>query len=93
MRLLEVGSNHRRNIKKLADSVVRAWEKDDINKFELAWLTQLSSDERLLAKLYKGSQKYEIYGGDGNEPLLDSAATYAKAFNILSKIESRANIR
>ena len=55
MRLLEVGSNHRQDIKKLADSVVRAWEKDDINRFELAWLTQLSSDERLLAKLYKRS--------------------------------------
>ena len=86
MRLLEVGSNHRRNIKKLADSVVRAWEKDDINRYELAWLTQLSSDERLLAKLYKGSQKYEIYGGDGNEPLLDSAATYASAYSILMDV-------
>ena len=86
MRLLEVGSNHRRNIKKLADSVVRAWEKDDINRFELAWLTQLSSDERLLAKLYKGSQKYEIYGGDGNEPLFDSAATYASAYSILMDV-------
>lgn len=90
MKLLEVASNHRRNIRQLADGIVLAWEKDDINRFELAWLTQLSSDERVLAKLYRGSQKYEIYGGDGNEPFLDSAATFANAFNILSRIKKRA---
>lgn len=91
MRLHEVYKDHRRDIGNIARSIVQVWEKDDINRYELAWLTQLSSDERLLAKLYKGGQKYEIYGGEGNEPLLDSAATYAEAFNILTKIGSRSN--
>ena len=89
MQLHEIYKDHRRNIKELADAIARVWEKDNICSLDIAWLNQLSTDERLLAKLLKGSQQFEIYGGDGNEPFLDSAATYALAYNILSKIGKR----
>lgn len=89
MRLHEVYKDHRRDIGSIARSIVRVWEKDKISGFEVAWLTQLSSDEHLLGKLLKGSQRFKEFGGDGNEPLLDSAATFAHAYNILSKIGKR----
>jgi len=87
MRLHEVGSNHRRNTRELADNIVRVWGKDDISCKEIHWLTQLSSDEHLVAKLYKGSQQYEIYGSDANEPFLNSASTFARAYSILSGLD------
>lgn len=86
MRLHEVHRNRVRNVNQLAQTVIRVWEKERSNELAMAWLVQLSSDERLLDKLYAGSQRFEVFGGDGNEPFLDSAADCACAFNILSKI-------
>lgn len=86
MRLHEVHRNPIRSVNQLAQTVIRVWEKERSNEFAMAWLVQLSSDERLLARLYKGSQRFEVFGGDGNESFLDSAADCACAFSILSKI-------
>jgi|GEM_PF-2404522 hypothetical protein len=89
MLLHEVGKNYRRNIKDQAQGIVQTWEKEQLNRYAMAWLIQLASDERLLGKLLVGSKQYKLYGGDGNESFLDSAATYAHAYNILSKIRDQ----
>lgn len=86
MRLHEVGNLQYRNVKETAQAIVHAWIHQRSNERVMAWLYQLSSDEHLLAKLLKGSRQYDIYGGDGNEPFLDSAFIHSSAFNILSKL-------
>lgn len=89
MRLHEVHKNRVRSVNQLAQTVIYVWEKERSNKWAMAWLVQLSSDERLLSKLYAGSQRFEVFGGGGNEPFLDSAADCARAYSILAILSTR----
>jgi hypothetical protein len=86
MRLLEVSSDQISSIKELANSVVDTAKKDGLNRWELAWLIQLSSNVVLMRRLYKGSQNYNAYQQHSNDALIDTAYTFARAYSILSQI-------
>jgi carbohydrate-selective porin OprB len=88
MRLHEVGRNQFSSTMELARAVIYAWEHQQSNRLITLWLNQLSSDERLLNRLYRASKRYKIYGNDDNEPFLDSSAICARAYNILVNVES-----
>ena len=89
MRLLEVGNNHRRNIRELAQDSVRTWEKERITRWERDWLEKLSMDDPLVQKLFQQSQKFNQYGGEANEQILPAAYDFARAYNILAKLKRR----
>lgn len=89
MRLLEIGNNQKRNIRELAQDIVRTWEKTSLTRLERKWLDELSLDDPLLKKLFSHSQKFNQYGGEGNDQILPAAYEFARAYNILVGLKQR----
>jgi hypothetical protein len=90
MHLFEVTLKHRYTPIALSDAVLRIGDKEEISEREWIWLTQLSTNKRLLRKLLCLATRYGYTSNfEPNHHFLDSAAKCASAYSLLSSIASQ----